>query len=554
MAVSKNVLALTGYDQSYRWNAGAPLGTPMVVTYSFSKRKPGYDNEARPGFAAFSAAHQKHIKAALDVWAKASGLTFIEVPANKGGQIRFAMESMAGKKNSTGGTTSGYGYYPAVEYGYDTDTNKWSLLPSFTGDSLGGDVFLKTGLFARNPGSLAPGQRGFSLLLHEIGHAIGFKHPFEGSPKINPKLDKAAYTVMSYDRSPTTTKLGSLDKQAAHLYYGKKSYTVKFDEKKLKVDITATNASQHVFGTELNDIMRGLGGNDTMRSGPGNDRVYGGIGNDLLYGGDGNDTLSGDAGADRIHGEAGRDVLQGGRGNDRLYGGDVNDRLKGEVGADRIYGDAGKDVLQGGRGNDRLYGGDGNDKLKGDVGADLIYGDAGRDVLQGGRGNDRLYGGDGNDVLRGEGGNDKLYGDRGNDRLEGGAGKDRLIGGDGNDTLYGDVGADVLSGGIGRDTFVYKSVRDSKVAASGRDIITDFSTAQRDRIDLSAIDANTRASGNNAFDFIKTEAFTKTEGELRYEYRFGDTFVFGDVNGDGVADFSIRLDTQVAFRAADFIL
>lgn len=482
MAVSKNVLALTGYDQSYRWNTGAPLGTPVVVTYSFSTKKPGYDGEARPGFAAFGAAHKKHIKAALDVWARASGLTFIEVPESKGGQIRFAMENMAGKKNATGGTTSGYAYYPAVEYGYDPDTNKWNLLPDFSGNSIGGDLFLKTGLFARSASSLAPGQRGFSLLLHEIGHAIGFKHPFEASPKINPKFDNAAYTVMSYDRSSTITKLGSLDKQAVQLYYGKSSYNVKYDQKTLIVDITATNASQHVFGTELHDIMRGLGGNDTMRGGPGHDRLYGGIGDDLLYGGDGNDTLRGDAGADRLHGDAGSDLLHGRHGNDRLHGGD------------------------------------------------------------------------GNDTLRGDAGNDQLYGDEGNDRLEGGTGRDRLEGGGGNDTLCGGAGADILSGGMGRDIFVYTSIRDSTVAPSGRDMITDFFPAERDKIDLSAIDANTRAAGNNAFDFIRTDVFSGTAGELRYEYRFGDTFVFADVNGDGIADFSIRIDTQLALRATDFIL
>ncbi|WP_269065067.1 M10 family metallopeptidase C-terminal domain-containing protein [Rhizobium sp. GN54] len=145
-------------------------------------------------------------------------------------------------------------------------------------------------------------------------------------------------------------------------------------------------------------------------------------------------------------------------------------------------------------------------------------------------------------------------GGRGNDRLVGDSGDNILKGGAGNDRIEGGPGADKLYGGSGADTFVFRSIKDSTVATSGRDKIYDFSKSQKDKLDLSAIDANTKAGGNQAFDFIGTRKFSKTAEELRYEKKNGDTYVYGDVNGDGKADFAIVLDPSLSLSKSDFIL
>ena len=85
--------------------------------------------------------------------------------------------------------------------------------------------------------------------------------------------------------------------------------------------------------------------------------------------------------------------------------------------------------------------------------------------------------------------------------LDGGAGNDYLSGGRRNDLLQGGTGKDVLIGDAGADDFVFKSVGEAG-KGSARDVIRDFSRAQGDDIDLSAIDANTKAAGNQAFSFI----------------------------------------------------
>ncbi len=158
------------------------------------------------------------------------------------------------------------------------------------------------------------------------------------------------------------------------------------------------------------------------------------------------------------------------------------------------------------------------------------------------------------DTLRGGIGRDKLSGGAGNDALWGGHGDDRLLGGAGNDKLIGGGGADDLFGGAGADTFVFRSWKESTANPIGRDSIFDFSARERDRIDLSGIDANTTKGGNQAFSFIATKAFTGKAGELRYEKAASDTYVYADVNGDRIADFGLHFDDRLAFSKGYFIL
>ncbi|MFT3974169.1 MAG: hypothetical protein QM699_12185 [Amaricoccus sp.] len=153
------------------------------------------------------------------------------------------------------------------------------------------------------------------------------------------------------------------------------------------------------------------------------------------------------------------------------------------------------------------------------------------------------------DIARGYGGNDTLSGQQGNDRLEGGVGKDVLLGGIGNDTLVGGGGADRMTGGTGADTFVFNAVTEPAT-----DLVTDFSRTQKDKIQLSAIDADTSTAGNQAFHWIAKAAFSGDAGELRYVTSGGKTIVYGDDDGNKVADFHIDLTGTIALAASDFIL
>ncbi len=109
---------------------------------------------------------------------------------------------------------------------------------------------------------------------------------------------------------------------------------------------------------------------------------------------------------------------------------------------------------------------------------------------------------------------ENLSGGQGWDQLYGNAGANVLQGWNGNDLLVGRAGQDTLTGGAGADRFQFTAIGDSVVGANA-DRITDFSRAQGDKIDLSGIDANTGAAGNQAFSFIGSGLFTHHAGELR---------------------------------------
>lgn len=142
-------------------------------------------------------------------------------------------------------------------------------------------------------------------------------------------------------------------------------------------------------------------------------------------------------------------------------------------------------------------------------------------------------------------------GNRHDNALLGDNAGDRLYGGAGDDVLIGFRGADLLKGGAGMDEFAFLTPRDSTAARSDR--IADFGRGI-DLIDLQEIDANARAHGNQAFDFIGTHAFSGDAEELRVAKHGDTTVVLGDIDGDRVAELVIRLDHAPRLGEHDFIL
>lgn len=232
---------------------------------------------------------------------------------------------------------------------------------------------------------------------------------------------------------------------------------------------------------------------------------------------------------------------------DRLSGNDGDDTLKGGLGNDNLLRGDGADTLFGGEGNDQLNGGAGNDHIWGGLGNDRIVGGDGNDSVSGGFGDDRILGNDGNDILSGDEGNDQIFGGAGDDTIDGGLGNDMINGGPGQDTL---------TGGLGADTFVFHVNGDTTatVDLSTATTIADFSVLEGDRIQLSDMDADLNVDGNQAFSFLGDGGFSHTAGELRADVTDGNTYLYGDQNGDGSADFVIRLDGVVALQTADFVL
>ncbi|MDX2290214.1 MAG: calcium-binding protein [Hyphomicrobiaceae bacterium] len=367
-------------------------------------------------------------------------------------------------------------------------------------------------------------------------------------------------------------------------------------------------------GRAGNDILFGDQGDDSLLGGTDNDRLYGGDGRDLLNGGSGNDILRGDDGEDvlfggdnddQMDGGAGDDFLFGEAGTDELNGGDGNDTLDGGAGSDFYTVDAGDIIVEtAGNGIDVvsartsfvLAADDDIERLQttntfgtqainltGNGLAQEIFGNAGNNILDGGAAgfdgvNDNLFGFDGNDTYVLGNGRDTVFDTSGIDTITstitrslltfsgienitlvgtgsfsaiGSNGANVLIGNSATNRLTGGEGKDTLTGGGGRDFFDYNRTTESRTTS--RDLIKDFAR-KSDDIDLSTIDASTRAGGDQAFTFIGSAAFSRTAGEL-HAIRVGSLIrVEGDTNGDGRADFAIDVMGTAPLVAGDFIL
>lgn len=408
-------------NEAYRWNAPLDQGFPAIVTYSFYKTPelPARRDVAYfvDGVVSFSEAQRDAFRAALDVYAEAAGLLFVETNA----------DAMISSYGVTGSSWGGWSNYP---YATELDVDGSDLVLDVTrGDLL-------TGF-------------DFEIVLHEIGHALGLSHPHEGDYRLADDLDNTTTTLMSYNWAETpNVTLGEMDKVALQALYGD------------PVDTTGW-----VYNRE--------GGVFWLLAGPGDDRLLGVAGRNELLGGVGDDTIVGRNDDDALWGAAGQDMLAGGAGADRLYGDEDDDRLYGGAGEDTLAGGPDDDWLNGGKGSDTLHGGDGNDILlagaRASRDADTLFGEAGDDTLKGNRGNNVLEGGSGDDRLVGRRGRDLLDGGDGGDELYGGGGRDRLYGGNGADVLDGGKGRDLLSGGDGRDLFVIGSS-----GGRAKDTIVDF--------------------------------------------------------------------------------
>ena len=144
---------------------------------------------------------------------------------------------------------------------------------------------------------------------------------------------------------------------------------------------------------------------------------------------------------------------------------------------------------------------------------------------------DQFYLSDFGDNANGFAGNDTMYGHGGNDRLQGGTGRDHL------------------HGGTGADDFIFNDSETGK-GASARDVIFDFRSGTDD-IELRLIDANTRKSGDQNFDFGGTRAGAN---DVWFARSGNNVIVYGDTNGDRKADFEIELRGVSSLTAGDFLL
>ena len=374
----------------YKWG-GANWGQSVDLTYSFptksstfaaGSREFHYGDKEDTSLSPLSLQEQSAVRAGLAAWSSLASVNFTQVADNSivVGDLRFA-----GTTQGSNGEAA-HTYYP-------------SGLPE------GGDVWFQQNVWHdKHNEPITTGSYEYLTIIHELGHSLGLKHPFEDGQTLPTRYDSYSYSVMSYSAHdgsfdnyatfyPTTPMF--YDIEAIQKLYGRRAHNPD--------DTTyAFQQGQHYWQT-IDDS----GGVDTITYAGSNDvtidlriRHWSDVGRPI-YTNSGKlhdavaigpntviEDAQGSGGNDILKGNGVANLLSGGAGGDRIKGFDGPDRLLGQDGADRLDGGPGWDVLDGGNGKDLLDGEGGRDTFLFDA---ALSGETNFDTIESfTHGNDRI--------------------------------------------------------------------------------------------------------------------------------------------------------------------
>jgi len=545
--------------------AQTPTPTPIVVTFSFPTSLPTQDQNI-PGFTGpntnasftpFTSAEQAQAIKALSEWASASQIVFVQVAPGQG-DINFSNIDFS--KLATPSTDAGVGYNPFGEW------NDYSR-PYFTTDlSYSGNVFMNSE-YQNSDGTVS-----YATLLHEVGHAIGLKHPTQMDDDSGTGIDEdnvlatdtsgpyegnvdPSITIMSTaidENNADDIHLGSLDLIAAASIYGSPGTGVPGTPTGSGEVITDTISggvttfttstwdSSTETGTQTNSSADTISGSNSVSSwtwDPATQTM----------------TQTGtNATTDVIHGTSVNDVIIAGSGNDSLFGLDGSNTLTSVANAttasvDTFYGGPNADTMDGGAGTNTFYAGAGTESMVGGTGTNTFY-----------DGTYDAFGSGGTDVMVGDGATDSFYvGSTNTTVTENNASS--------NATLYTTVSytnptnvdtmylyAEGITGTVNNDASVtiYGDGDSTLIAGSGADYLAGGGGGIGGNTLVAGSGADTLFGGGGANTFVFNSVADNNPGTYIGDFVEGTDKI--DLTGLGESlTFIGNTETEVAFSAND---
>ncbi|MGZ5050970.1 MAG: M12 family metallo-peptidase [Methylobacter sp.] len=255
-------------DNGPNWNYLTPASNSISYTFSIAS-----GNESGvTGQQAFNNAQKSATLTALNYISGLTGITFNETSNASAANIHFCFI------NISGASTSGLCSW-STSYSY----NGSNTITSYSATAY---VYLDNVEWRTQNSDLTSGGYGYETLLHELGHALGLKHPFEGSTVLPTAQDTTANTLMSYtSKGGPYSTFNAYDIAALNWLYGG-------DGLAGNLGIGSSGGGRYWMGSSSGESISGGSGNDVIKGEAGNDTLSGGAGNDTIDGGSGLDIVT----------------------------------------------------------------------------------------------------------------------------------------------------------------------------------------------------------------------------------------------------------------------
>lgn len=241
------------------WNFLTPARNVLNYTFSVAQGAESGNASISGGLTAFNAAQQSACLSQLAYISQLTGIVFNAVSDGSAADLHFANTNIVSSASTSG--------LCSWEYGYSLNAS--NVVTSYTADAY---VYLDNVEWSSANTTPNTGSSGYETLLHELGHALGLKHPFEGSTALPSAQDNTANTLMSYTHSggPYST-FSPYDIAALMWLYGGDGLGGALGSSSAGAYIIGSAGADSISGTSGNDKLQGLAGNDSLNGGGGTD-------------------------------------------------------------------------------------------------------------------------------------------------------------------------------------------------------------------------------------------------------------------------------------------